>query len=108
MTQPERILAALKAAGPEGLYPKYFIEDLHIYQYNSKIYNLRDMFGCECKWKSGCGAKEHIRARDMGNGTHKFYYVNTEEQLRSSMQKYAEEDKSRREKEDKNKPLTLF
>jgi hypothetical protein len=72
-SQTIKILEALKDH-PEGLHPTYFIVDLHIYQYNARIHELREMFGCNCKNSNYCSAKEHIKNKDLNNGTTLFIY----------------------------------
>ena len=67
------ILEALKR-NPNGYHPTYFIADLHIYQYNRAIHNLRKMLNCECKNGYRCSAQEHIINKSMPDKTTKFFY----------------------------------
>lgn len=105
LSQTQKILEALKDAGREGLHPTYFIVNLHIYQYNARIYELREMFGCECKHSTTCSASEHIRNRDLHDGTTRFYYVNTKEQGKELMRDYARQYHQEKENTPKD---TLF
>lgn len=77
LTQEEQILTELKNAGLMGLHPTYFIESLHIFQYNARINGLRKRFNCECKNGLKCCSSEHIVNRRLPNGTTKFFYENT-------------------------------
>jgi hypothetical protein len=91
-TQAMRILRALKEAGSGGCHPKVFIMDLKIWQYNARIYDLREQFDCHCKHSSICFAKEHIKNKTLSNGTTKFFYVDDTEKLNQQMKQYQEED----------------
>ena len=78
MSQEQKILIALQK-NPNGLHPTYFIVDLHIYQYNARIFSIREQFGCIHKNNDICFATEHIINKTMPDGTTKFYYRKTED-----------------------------
>lgn len=73
-SQEDTILQALKNA-TEGLHPTYLIQDLHVYQYNRAIHNLRTRFSCTHKNNNTiCFASEHIINKKLKNGTTIFLY----------------------------------
>ena len=75
-SQENKILFALKQS-PNGLHPTYFIVDLHIYQYNRAINNLRKRFNCNCKNGKHCFSDEHIINKRLPDKTTKFFYEST-------------------------------
>ena len=106
--QALRMLKALKEAGANGLHPTYFIVDLHIYQYNARIYNLRAAFGCTCKNGGYCSAKEHIKNRDQKNGSTKFFYIDDNVYLNEAMKKYQDEVMKQMRDDDQREQEELF
>ena len=94
MKQAESILKALKEAGDKGIHPTYIIVNLHIYQYNARIFELRELFGCTHKHSNSCSAKEHIINKTLDNGTTIFIYKNDEADNFERMKQYVEEYQS--------------
>lgn len=91
MKQAESILKALKEAGDKGIHPTYIIVNLHIYQYNARIFELRELFGCTHKNGNSCSAKEHIINKTLEDGTTIFVYRNYDVENSERMKKYMQE-----------------
>lgn len=98
LSQEDLILRSLKMAGRAGLHPTYFIETLHIFQYNARINGLRSKFGCSCKnGRKYCGAREHIINFELSNGTTVFEYRNYKAEVAGiSLASYMREDQEKR------------
>lgn len=91
LTQVNKILTELKAAGDSGLHPTYFIETLHIYQYGARISDLRVLMGCSCHHAHRCPGLQHIVNKTMPDGTTRFYYVDDNIQITKTLREAQEE-----------------
>lgn len=104
-TQSQVILEALIEAGANGLHPTYFIADLHVYQYNARIHDLRESFDCNCKHNNSCISDQHIKNKTMPDGTTKYYYVD-DRQKKADF--FEQERINTVSKLEEDKPQTLF